>query len=555
MTIFQKLRKIPLGLWIFLGALALRFWGLSHGLPDAPNVDENMMVRRALRFGGGDLNPHFFYYPSFSMYLMFFLDGFYYVFGRLFGAFHSANDFAIAFVKDPTVIYLLGRSLIAVADSVTAVLVYQLGSAYFDRRTGIIAGLFWMLFPMAILYAQIAKPDSLMICLMVSSLWILRNSGGAWISFAAGEIIGLAISSKYPAVLLGPSLLLWLWMDKKPKDFVWHASLLGLGTAIGFILGTPYALLDRYTFYHDFVAQSAVMKIGYTGAEGRDYGWLFYLKAFVLPKEYLLITLLALAGIWGWRKKVRPLMVMGLFLAVLYAMLGSRRIFSTHYFLAGFPFIFIIAAAGLSWLGQRFEAKTRSPGLLITALFLVCFSPSLKELAAHVQTVRYPDTRTLARRWIENNIPSGSILLVDASVPQVPMAKSQLEDLYARAVEVGHVKADLFKLQLEADEGKGYFVYLTEQPIMITPKELLEVSRQVQDLVPINEGLPALKKRGIQYCMISEEEWGFLKFEPGKSLYPEHARYYTDLFSKGELLVEFKAGKPNTGPHLWIYRL
>ena len=48
-----------------------RCWGIGFGLPHTEcRPDETTILRIALKFGTGDLNPHFFRYPTLYMYVL-----------------------------------------------------------------------------------------------------------------------------------------------------------------------------------------------------------------------------------------------------------------------------------------------------------------------------------------------------------------------------------------------------------------------------------------------------------------------------------------------------
>ncbi|TFH58196.1 MAG: hypothetical protein E4G90_10845, partial [Gemmatimonadales bacterium] len=52
-------------------AAVLRVWGIGFGLPNLnARPDEIEVVSRAIRLLSGDLNPHFFHYPSLYCYLL-----------------------------------------------------------------------------------------------------------------------------------------------------------------------------------------------------------------------------------------------------------------------------------------------------------------------------------------------------------------------------------------------------------------------------------------------------------------------------------------------------
>jgi hypothetical protein len=85
--------------WLLVGvtlaAFLLRLWGINFGLPYLYHPDEPGYVTIAQNiFKTGDLNPHFFNYPSLFFYLNALAYMPYYLAGRLAGAFSSPADIA-----------------------------------------------------------------------------------------------------------------------------------------------------------------------------------------------------------------------------------------------------------------------------------------------------------------------------------------------------------------------------------------------------------------------------------------------------------------------------
>jgi hypothetical protein len=111
-------------LLIFLLAFSLRIWGISFGLPGIDHGDEAEVVNHAVRFGTGDFNPHRFQYGSLVQYILFFFYGFYYALGYLLGYFSSVHQFALHFVQDPTLFYLIARGLSALLGAATFFISY-----------------------------------------------------------------------------------------------------------------------------------------------------------------------------------------------------------------------------------------------------------------------------------------------------------------------------------------------------------------------------------------------------------------------------------------------
>src|SRR6266699_1655815 len=62
--------------------LGLRLTGIWYGLPDHFHWDEPTIMNRVIRMGGGDLDPHFFYYPTLLMYALLVANGLLFAVGR-----------------------------------------------------------------------------------------------------------------------------------------------------------------------------------------------------------------------------------------------------------------------------------------------------------------------------------------------------------------------------------------------------------------------------------------------------------------------------------------
>jgi len=120
-------------------ALILRLWGVGFGLPELYHADEERIVNHALAFGLGDLNPHYFNYPSFSMYLLSLEYGLFLILGRVLGFFSGVADFEKLFFHDPTYFYLIGRVTSVLLGTATVGLIYLLGKKAYGRGAGLMA--------------------------------------------------------------------------------------------------------------------------------------------------------------------------------------------------------------------------------------------------------------------------------------------------------------------------------------------------------------------------------------------------------------------------------
>jgi len=121
MTDRDRHARAWLGAAILVGAV-LRIWGLWFGLPHPQaRPDEVEAVSYALKIVHGDLNPHFFHWPSLHLYVLAFL-------------FRAAV--AVRAIIEPASatppfdhLVLLGRAYVAAAGVLTIPVLYLLAGA------------------------------------------------------------------------------------------------------------------------------------------------------------------------------------------------------------------------------------------------------------------------------------------------------------------------------------------------------------------------------------------------------------------------------------------
>ncbi|MFN2111211.1 MAG: phospholipid carrier-dependent glycosyltransferase, partial [Anaerolineae bacterium] len=133
-------------------ALFLRLWRLDFGmeLPYLAHTDEPTQYNPAIDIlKTGDLNPHFFNYPSLTIYLdaaVFYVG---YGVGRLTGVFASLADvqpirileMSVGLVGTPSLL-LLGRAVTAVLGTVTVGLLFVLVRRFAQRAWGALLAAF-----------------------------------------------------------------------------------------------------------------------------------------------------------------------------------------------------------------------------------------------------------------------------------------------------------------------------------------------------------------------------------------------------------------------------
>ena len=190
---------------LFVGMIA-RFWGIDFCLPYKEcRPDETAIVSHALKFFLGDLNPHFFSYPTLYIYVLF---GFYLVYfalGRSFGQYTSTPEPLHEFALNSASLYLIDRSISAVLGTATILIVYKLAEYLFDRKTAIVSSLFLSLCYLHARDSHFGVTDvalTFFVVLSISLIVRIYKEKSLNLYAMSGIVVGIATSIKYPGFLL-----------------------------------------------------------------------------------------------------------------------------------------------------------------------------------------------------------------------------------------------------------------------------------------------------------------------------------------------------------------
>ena len=124
---------------------------------------------------------------------------------------------------------LLGKSEIGVRFGglwlvvVSTWLINALGRLWFSRRAGLWAALLFQVIPVYFIYGMIITPDVPLICFWLLTMYlvsiaVLKDRPSAW--YCAGAALGFAMLSKYTALFLVPSALLFLIADRAHRKWL-----------------------------------------------------------------------------------------------------------------------------------------------------------------------------------------------------------------------------------------------------------------------------------------------------------------------------------------------
>jgi len=561
-------------------ALGLRLMGISWGLPYVFYPDEAMIVNHAAAFGTGDLNPHSFIYPTLYMYVLSFVYGMSYVFGWSIGVFSSTDDFVRLFFNDATLFYLPGR-LIAVLSGVTTVaLVYVYGWRAYDHRVGLIAAVFLTFSVMHVDFSHYIKthvPAGLLVMAVLLNAWSIYDdkNGNRWRHYLlAGFFSGLAASTVYHAGFVLMSLVVahvLHWLDFSTKNLSTERLLSPkLVSAIvvcflGFVLGTPFAILDWRTFIGDLSSTASNYYYGSMWVRELFFPFASLLKTMSMPVGCLALVSLVYA-VFRRRPADVILVSMPLTLGGFLMLFASKE---PHHMVIAFAPMYLLSASLVADFVTWFIRSRILQSATLTFATILLIAVPAKTSFEDSYRMTMPDTRILAKDWIEQNITPGSKVLMDSGKyylgiygPPLRLSRWTVEQFIARGESL-NVKALASRDGTRRTGYSGeaaYFRYqlqtLDSQPGYNVIQILHDSGSSKPEVLDLEEYIPM----GVEYVITSSYARGNYSVNGETArLHPQMAGRYRDFYQeldeRATLLKQFSPSADTAGPTLRIYKL
>jgi hypothetical protein len=548
---------------ILLLALALRVWGIRYGLPWLFYFhDEPQVVLRALRFGTGDLNPHFFIWPgTLLLYLAFAAFAGLFLVGRLAGWWTGKAGFAAAYFNDPSAFYLLARVQSVAFGVWTVGLAAALGTAAYAAPIGIAAALALAVNALAGHYAHLAHPVTAMTAFTVLGLWVaVRVAQGGpprllWLGSAA---IALGTACQYHAALLvlpiGLAAVLRandLPREERARWYGRAALALALG-GLGFLALSPYVVLDFKAFQSDLSWITLKTEGRLAGIERGPWAALAaFERTCVRPALGVPMELAAALGAAvALVRRTRPDLVLLVFVAA-YAALASRAgVLNDRYAIPILVPVLVLAARAVALLALGARVPPRLiPWAVPLAAALLC-APTLAQLVERDVTMTRGDTRVDALRWFEAHVPDGDRVVIDmlrfwntASPPLSENAERLTERLHESESATGAgasgpsaAYAEYYRFRLEHPKHPAYYLTSTDMGTHVLP-------------------LADYRARGFRWAVVSSDalELRSARRAAGDS---SGTAYYDALEREASVVARFEPERwRRLGPAITVYRL
>ena len=387
--------------WLLGGTVLLSLW-VRWPLPgpEWSHFDEESLVLIPLGFWSGDLNPHFFNYPTLQFYLVSLL-----YFARFVLADSGPLEqfLAYRYFVDGSDLLCLARGFSTVMAAATVAVTGFLGRLLYGAAGGLLAALFLALMPLSVRFGHLANTD------IPAVLWVslalvfavrMRQRGTGVDALAAGLFVGLAGATKYPAALVGVPVAAaaFLRTPSLRQPGIWCA---GGAAVLTFCAASPYVWLDAAAFWRDFAEMGRDHLIPDAAAERPLFFHLRYTLRFGLGLGGVGLLFLALVRKPGALNRDELILLSGLVaFAILLAAAGSVFL---RYALPLTPILSVLMVRPLLRLHRR-------PALLATALAVLLAEPAYASLRTRA-LLSGSDTREQAVAWMEDYAPESRRLV------------------------------------------------------------------------------------------------------------------------------------------------
>ncbi|MBC7185666.1 MAG: glycosyltransferase family 39 protein [Calditrichaeota bacterium] len=434
------------GNWLLMAilvvALGLRLLGIQFGKPFRYHPDEIKLVVQAGRLlePGGRSTEGLFglgSYPPLYTYLLALVYGGYGAVGVALGVFRTATAFKEFYYVNTFTFHLIGRVVTAMLGTATVLLVYSLGARAYNRRVGLLAAAFCATVFLHVRnshYVTVDVPATFMATAAFLGA-VLVAQRGRWPEVVAGGLLtGLAAATKYNVGLVAVPFVLALLMrgNKEGRGFAAAvrdpALYVGLASvAVGFVMGCPLVVADPQRFLRGFFTYSDLQAQGKVGVGG---GFFAYFTGGLSPGYGVFShnsvpaaigpVLMVLGLIGMLRLLLRPTrtnLLLISFVVPYYLLIGLVNYKTMRQFLPLVPFFTLAAAALVDGLMAQVRMQSKWRDFAWAVIVASAVAPELYKDLRWALVMRSPDPRTLAKAWIEEHVPAGTVIAVEKYGP------------------------------------------------------------------------------------------------------------------------------------------
>ncbi|MBL7198186.1 MAG: glycosyltransferase family 39 protein [Candidatus Omnitrophica bacterium] len=382
------------------------------------------------------LMPTYFGYPTLFSYLSTIPTGIVALVLYIKGVIPTLSSIAVLNYFDSVLPCLGARITSATFGLATILLLFKIGNKFFTIKTGLIAAVFLVFSRIHIHYSGYGLPEATMVffatCSLFFSLSALKSKSIRNF-ILAGAFAGFTASTKYNgAFMVLPILtthLIHLYDEKRlvlPHAWWVNRCIIfsGLAFICAFFIGSPGWILEPKLFLIGFLDELAEVAKGGFGGFGVPY-----VRHLVL--------------FWNWEKTIAVFFGLGLLYAIFrhsrqdivllvlvllsFFYIGSLQKKYLHYLIFLYPALCLLSARLLSEI--LIKLNKRVVKLSAFLILISVFGWPIYSTAIYTYQGVLQDNRWIAQKWIHNNIPERSKVVIDWNYIPKLLTKEQKEKM------------------------------------------------------------------------------------------------------------------------------
>jgi hypothetical protein len=375
-----------------------------------------------------------------------------------------------------------------------------------DHRTAIASAIFMAVSPLHVRDSHYVKHDvPATLAIVVAYLAMTRiwpcvgpNGPRQRDTLLAGAACGIAFSTHYYCVFLAIPLALVIVQAWKPIGWISclrQLTLGGLTSLVVFLALSPFLLVEPLTAWRDITAnrQIVIDRAVAAGAFGPAARYLEMLGRDTLGQP---VAGLGLVGV-VWMLAAAPgRAILLLAFPVPFLLFIANTAPASRYLNPVVPFLALFAAWSLSNLATRIRGTS---SVVLWIAVALAAAPGFQASVRSDVFLRRDDTRTLAERYIEANLPQGSTILTQPYSSALTPSREGLTEALARNLGSPGEASIKFQLQLALDPypSPAYRLIYLGRGGLDADKIYVDPA-----LLGGGEGLEPLRRLGVTYVLL-----------------------------------------------------
>lgn len=420
---------------ILLLAFVLRIWGLDAGLPDVKiHIDENAMVNLTLALvplkgalwtsGSGFLMP----------YLLFPFYGFYFLIGHILGKFPTQESFLTEYMVNTGNFTLIGRIVNLGISMLTLVFLYKVARHWFGEKVALISAFFLAVSFIHVKESHYVKNDilvGLLVLLVFHYSCLIAKTGKLKNYILAAFFVGLGFGAKFYPVFSFISVLIAHFLYTKKLNYkAFNKNLLISFFTLFLTISSqilPTLIMGKGAL-EEFLRIKDIILFDIKPVE-KESAFMVYLFSHL--KEGLGVLIFCFSLIGGVLALIRYKKAEYLLLLAFPTFfLATVNFWATYnlprHAIILLPFFIILAASAT----LEFQTVFKNPTLKVLTVFCLVILLAIPTLIRSIKMDKVfaaADTRSIAKKWVETNIPANEKIVIEGTLkPYIPSGAAPL---------------------------------------------------------------------------------------------------------------------------------